>query len=39
MNNVWDENDPVGTWTKAEGVFVPVLADPENLFIAKITLA
>ena len=38
MNNVWDENDPVGTWTKAEGLFVPVLADPENLFIATITL-
>ena len=39
MNNVWDEEDPVGTWTKAEGVFVPVLADPENLFVATITLA
>ena len=39
MNNVWDEEDPVATWTKAEGVFVPVLADPNNLFIATITIA
>lgn len=39
MNTVWDEEDPVGTWTKAEGTFVPVLADPENLFVATITLA
>ena len=39
MNNVWDTPDPVATWTKAEGVFVPVLADPDNLFIATITLA
>ena len=39
MNNVWDTPDPVATWTKAEGVFVPVLADPDNLFVATITLA
>jgi hypothetical protein len=39
INNIWDTNDPVATWTKAEGVFVPVLADPDNLFIATITLA
>lgn len=38
MNSVWDTNDPVATWTKAEGVFVPVLADPDNLFVATIAL-
>ena len=38
MNTVWEEEDPVATWTKASAVFVPVLADPDNLFIATITL-
>lgn len=38
MNSIWDTPDPVITWTKAEAVFVPVLADPDNLFIATITL-
>lgn len=38
MNTVWDTPDPVGTWTKASAMFVPVLADPENLFIGTVTL-
>lgn len=38
MNTVWDTPDPVATWTKASAVFVPVLADPENLFVATVTL-
>jgi hypothetical protein len=38
INSVWDKEDPVSTWTKAEGLFVPVLADPDNLFVATITL-
>lgn len=38
MNTVWDTEDPVATWTKASAVFVPVLADPENLFVVTATL-
>lgn len=38
MNTVWDTEDPVATWTKASAVFVPVLADPDNLFVATISL-
>lgn len=38
MNTVWATPDPVATWTKASAVFVPVLADPDNLFIATVTL-
>lgn len=33
----WTDNDPVITWTKASGLFVPVLKDPNSLFIATIT--
>lgn len=39
MNTMWDTEDPVGTWTKASAVGVPVLADPNNLFILTATLA
>ena len=38
MNTVWDTEDPVATWTKASAVAVPVLADPNNLFLMNITL-
>ena len=38
MNTIWDENDPVATWTKASAMFVPVLADPDNLFVMTVTL-
>lgn len=30
----WETPDPVTTWTKASGVFIPVLPDPYGLFIA-----
>lgn len=39
MNTIWDTADPVGTWTKASAMFIPVLADPDNLFVATVTLA
>lgn len=35
--NVWHDEDPNIDWTKAEGVFAPVLADPDNLYIATIS--
>ena len=35
--NVWHDEDPNLDWTKAEGVFTPVLADSNNLFIATIS--
>lgn len=38
MNTVWDSEDPVATWTKASAIFVPVLGDPDNLFVATVTL-
>lgn len=38
MNTIWDEEDPVATWTKASAMFVPVLADPDNLFVLTVTL-
>lgn len=31
----WATPDPVAVWTKASGVFIPVLPDPGGLFIAK----
>lgn len=34
---MWATPDPVATWTKASGVFVPVLPNPQGLFIATIT--
>lgn len=33
----WATPDPVATWTKASGVFIPVLPDPNGLFIAKVS--
>lgn len=33
----WDTPDPVATWTKASGLFVPVLPIPEGMIIATIT--
>ncbi len=33
----WDTPDPVATWTKASGLFVPVLPVPEGMIIATIT--
>jgi len=33
----WATPDPVATWTLASGVFIPVLPDPNGLFIAKVS--
>lgn len=35
----WTEPDPTAVWSKASGLFVPVLPNPEGLFIATATLA
>lgn len=32
----WATQDPVTVWTKASGVFIPVLPDPNALFVAKV---
>lgn len=32
----WAENDPAVLWTKASGLFVPVLYNPESLYIATV---
>lgn len=34
----WAENDPAVVWSKASGVFTPVLPDPTGLLTATITL-
>lgn len=33
----WAENDPAVTWTKASGLFMPVLYNPSSLWIATIS--
>ncbi len=33
----WNEPDPVAVWTKASGLFIPVLPDPEAIYIATDT--
>lgn len=33
----WMEDDPAVLWTKASGLFMPVLYDPQSLFIATVT--
>lgn len=35
----WDTPDPVATWTKASGLFVPVLPNPYGHVIATVTTA
>lgn len=35
----WVEQDPTAVWSKASGLFVPVLPNPEGLYIATATLA
>lgn len=35
----WETPDPVATWTKATGIFIPVLPSKNSLVIATITLA
>lgn len=34
----WKTPDPVAVWTKASAMYVPVLADPESIYVATITL-
>lgn len=34
----WMEHDPVAVWSKASGLFTPVLPNPEGLFIATAKL-
>ena len=33
----WMTDDPAVLWTKASGLFIPVLYDPQSLFIATVT--
>ncbi|HEX3038156.1 MAG TPA: major capsid protein [Oscillospiraceae bacterium] len=33
----WATPDPVAVWTKASGLFIPVLPDPNGLFIATVS--
>lgn len=35
----WATPDPVAVWTKASGLFVPVIPDPSGLVIGTITIA
>lgn len=35
----WATPDPVAVWTKASGMFIPVLPNPNGLYIAKDTTA
>ncbi len=32
----WATQDPVAVWTKATGLFIPVLPDPNSLFVATV---
>lgn len=34
----WATPDPVAVWTKASGLFIPVLPNPDGLFIATVTV-
>lgn len=34
----WEEPDPVAVWSKASGLFIPVMPNPEGLFIATVKL-
>ena len=35
----WSEPDPVATWTKASGMFIPVIPNPAGMFINTVKLA
>jgi hypothetical protein len=35
----WEEPDPVAVWTKASGLFIPVLPNPSGLVCATINMA
>lgn len=34
---MWNTPDPVATWTKSSGLFVPVMPNPSGLFIGTVT--
>lgn len=34
----WATQDPVAVWTKASGLFIPVLPNPDGLFVATVKL-
>lgn len=36
---MWEEPDPVAVWTKASGMFIPVIPNPQGLYIGTVTLA
>lgn len=36
---MWQEVDPVAVWTKAAGMFIPVIPNPYGLYIGTVTLA
>lgn len=38
MYTQWKEKDPVVTWSKASGMFVPLITDPYGIFSAEITI-
>lgn len=35
---MWEEPDPVAVWTKSSGLFVPVIPNPQGLYIGTVTL-
>lgn len=37
MVSQWVENDPVVLWTRASGLFMPVIFNPQSIWIATIT--
>lgn len=36
---MWQEVDPVAVWTKAAGMFIPVIPNPNGLYIGTVKLA
>ena len=36
---MWEEPDPVAVWTKASGMFIPVIPNPDGLYIGTVKLA
>lgn len=35
---MWEEPDPVAVWTKSAGLFVPIIPNPQGLYIIKVKL-
>lgn len=36
---MWQTPDPVAVWTKASGMFIPVIPNPNGMYICTVTLA